>query len=567
MILPLLVAPNLVEIAVLPKLLAARVLLLGLALVLIGDQLWRGTLCWRFSPLDLPLLLFLVSAAASTILAVNTTVALHGLHARYQGLADLVSYFALFWLAAQTLRSRADAWLLIRSLVGGGYAVSLLAIVQVVAGRIPLLGLPLDPTSFRADATLGNPTILGAFLALLLPLALHELLQARSMTDRVIFANATIVIALGVTVSLTRSAWIGAAVGMVMVLISWRPRRAGMVVGVLGALVILGVSGSIVFSRIGGHITAPGPVQAVITRAESLAHPLQGTGGIRLHVWKDTMALIAARPVVGYGPDSFGMVYPAFQTGNWQPGVLFDRPHEEVLQVAATQGMISVAAYLLILGALLRAFWRGRHQHGAVALLAAIIAYEGPTQMNFSLASAEVPFLLFLAAAVTIWAGPGRPHTVRLTAPTLRIAGAAMVTAAAAVVAVLAIARPFAADAQYLVATEAWNNGDTTLARQAVADARALAPAESEYAILAGDLALDLDNNGTPAPDANYPAARRQYEDAVRLGTFSPEPFRELARTYRALGLRDQAIATAQKAVQLNRFDPANAAVLAEVSR
>jgi tetratricopeptide (TPR) repeat protein len=168
---------------------------------------------------------------------------------------------------------------------------------------------------------------------------------------------------------------------------------------------------------------------------------------------------------------------------------------------------------------------------------------------------------------MTIWGGAGRERSVTLKQPALRIAGGAAAVLVATVIAVLAVAHPLVADSQYLVASQAWDNGDTTRARQAVADARTLAPDESAYAILAGDLALDLDNNGVPAADANWQAARQQYEDALRLGTFSPEPFRELARTYRALGLRGQAIATAKRAVLLNRFDPANEAVLVEVSK
>ena len=561
------IGPNLYDNVVLPKLLGARALVLVLALVLALGQFRRGAISWRFTPLDIPLALFLISAAVSTVYAVNTSVALHGLYQRYQGLFDLVTYFALFWLAVQTVCTRRDAWLLIRSLIVAGYAVSVVAIVQVLLGSVPLLGLPLSSSSSRPDATFANPTLLGAFLAMLLPLALYELLHSRSLTDRILFANATVVMGLGMVLSLTRSAWIGAVIGMGVVLISWHPRRAAILLGGVTAVAAVSVAGALLFNRLGGHITAPGPVQAVISRAQSLTQPLAGSGGIRLHVWKDTLALIASQPITGYGPDSFGAVYPTFQTADWEPGVLFDRPHQEVLEVAATQGLIGVAAYLLIIGALIRTFWRGRRERGAMAMVGALVAYEVTTQVNFSLAPAEIPFLLFLAAAMTIWGGAGRERSVTLKQPALRIAGGAAAVLVATVIAVLAVAHPLVADSQYLVASQAWDNGDTTRARQAVADARTLAPDESAYAILAGDLALDLDNNGVPAADANWQAARQQYEDALRLGTFSPEPFRELARTYRALGLRGQAIATAKRAVLLNRFDPANEAVLVEVSK
>ena len=67
------------------------------------------------------------------------------------------------------------------------------------------------------------------------------------------------------------------------------------------------------------------------------------------------------------------------------------------------------------------------------------------------------------------------------------------------------------------MASDAWANGHTALARQAVAEARSLSPDNSQYAILAGHLALDLNDSGLPGADANWGAARQQYEDAVRL--------------------------------------------------
>ena len=49
---------------------------------------------------------------------------------------------------------------------------------------------------------------------------------------------------------------------------------------------------------------------------------------------------------------------------------------------------------------------------------------------------------------------------------------------------------------------------------------------------------------------------------AARLGSPTPATYRYLAMADAALGRRDEAIAAARMAVQLNRFDPANQAEL-----
>jgi hypothetical protein len=62
----------------------------------------------------------------------------------------------------------------------------------------------------------------------------------------------------------------------------------------------------------------------------------------------------------------------------------------------------------------------------------------------------------------------------------------------------------------------------------------------------------------------DWAAARIAYQDAARLGTYNPAVYRNLALADRALGLRSEGKAAARKAVELDRFDPANRALLAQ---
>jgi O-antigen ligase len=155
---------------------------------------------------------------------------------------------------------------------------------------------------------------------------------------------------------------------------------------------------------------AAGPpwVHALLTRATSLADPTQGSGATRLHIWADTLRVVAGRPWVGWGPDTFGLVFPRFQTGDWTPGSMIDKAHSDVLQVAATQGLVGVAAYLAIAAAFVVAFWRGRRGPGALAMLGAWLAYEVPLQLDFSWLPSAAPAWLLMGAAVAVWRRPPR---------------------------------------------------------------------------------------------------------------------------------------------------------------
>ncbi|HEY5033506.1 MAG TPA: O-antigen ligase family protein, partial [Candidatus Dormibacteraeota bacterium] len=281
----------------------------------------------------------------------------------------------------------------------------------------------------------------------------------------------------------------------------------------------------------------------------------------RLAIWKDAPALIAARPILGYGPDNFALVYPQFQTSN-RNAVLLTDPHEEALGVLATQGVVGFLAYLWILVAFVRAFWAGRHQRGAVALFAGWVAYQVSMQVDFSYIPTAVPFWLFAAAAVVTWAPDLKSARVvafprRVAIPTLAAGSLAL-----AALAIPAIVLPYLADADYYYSQAAPTLAE---ARAAIAQARSFAPYEATYAVEAGNDALNQDANGLPAPDADWAAAREAYETAARLGSYFPETFQNLAIVDEHLGDHAAALAAARRALSLDPYDPDSRALLTKL--
>jgi len=298
--------------------------------------------------------------------------------------------------------------------------------------------------------------------------------------------------------------------------------------------------------------------QALIARMASIADFSSGTVNERITTWSDTLPLIASRPIMGYGPDSFGLVYPQFQTSN-QHLVLWDKPHQEALGIAASQGVIGLVAYIWILVAFVRAFWKGRYQRGAVALFAGWAAYIVAIQFDFSWIPTSFPFWLLAAAAMVTWSP--KPQVVRVAMFPRRIAVPVLGAASIALIALLipAVALPYLADADYYAAQSAPN---LQQARATIGQARQSAPSEAVYAIVAGHYALNLDQNGTPASNADWPAAREAYEAAARLGSYSPEMYQELAIVDEHLGDHAGAVAAARRALELDRYDPRSQALL-----
>ncbi len=558
-LLPLVFIPDIVDEFVLPKLLLTRVLVMILIVLLVFRWLRHGAISWRRTPLDLPLLAFIGSAALSTIFAINRNVAIFGTYTRWEGLLTIVTYALVFWLAVQFLSDEPDARGLTWSLLSSGYLIGGIAVLQSAFGLFGGGDVPGTIGAVRASATLANPDFAGIFLAMLLPVALAKVLSQRPVTTRVLAANLVVVLFLGLLVTFTRAAWIGAIVGVVTLLVLRRGRFHVWPLVISASLVVVAfaVVGGIAATR--PPTTSQGGIgSAIIARAVSIPDLRSSTEAVRLSVWADTLPLIASRPVIGYGPDTFGLIYPQYQSAS-RSRVLWDKPHQEALGVAAAQGLVGLAAYIWILVAFVRAFWKGRFLRGAVALFAGWIAYMVSIQADFSWIPTSVPFWFFAAAAIVTWA----PHveSVRVAEFPQRIAIPAMSGASMLLVVLLvpAVVLPYLADAKYAAAL---NPPDLNQARAAMAQARALAPNEAIYAIEAGNYALNLDQNGNPASNADWSAAREAYQTAARLGSFSPEMFQELALVDEHFGDHAGAVAAATRALELDRYDPGSQLLL-----
>jgi hypothetical protein len=210
-LLPLAYTWNTYDRWVLPKLIVARLLLIGLLALFAVRLLSIRGLAWKHTPLDLPIAAFLLSAAISTVLAVNLNVALFGIYTRYDGLLTLVTYAGLFWLSVQALSGPEDARWVLRTLLVSAYFAAAIAIVQEVV-ETSQQGGPV-----HAIGTFGQWNVLGAFLTIAWPLALWEVVSAESRTARLLALNAVLVIGVALILTFSRSAWVGGVLGTLAV--------------------------------------------------------------------------------------------------------------------------------------------------------------------------------------------------------------------------------------------------------------------------------------------------------------------------------------------------------------
>jgi O-antigen ligase len=333
--------------------------------------------------LRLPLLAAAAAALLAFAFSVSWPVSLEGSYTRYESLPIRLAYLGLLAVPVWLLRDQASRNRVITALVIGTAIASVEAIAQQTALNVGFI-------AFRPDGNLGNANLLGALLAMAIPLAFARGLRAPRFG--VLWWAALALMAGALLATTSRSGGLGALAGCLAVIVFMLKGRSAFI-GAPVAVVVVGAGLMlIVFSPLRLLNDDPGPA--------------------RLHLWPDALHMIAARPLIGWGEDATGLVYGRFLTGDWSPEV--DRAHSGPLDVAATQGILGLGALAWVLVTLFRRLWRWRFFESVGPLAAACIGYSVWVLFNFDWVPAAGAFWLL---AGTAWSAVRLAETTTTTAP------------------------------------------------------------------------------------------------------------------------------------------------------
>ncbi|MEP6751739.1 MAG: O-antigen ligase family protein [Candidatus Dormiibacterota bacterium] len=332
----------------------------------------------------------LIAAAAAAMLAfafsVSWPVSLEGSYTRYESLPIRLAYLGLLAAPVWLLRDHTSRERVITAFVIGTSIASLQALGQ----ELLLLNHAID---YRPDGNLGNANLLGALLAMAVPLALARGLRAPRFG--VLWWVALTLMAGALVATTSRSGALGALAGCLAVVVFMLRGRTALIGGAVAFAVVVAALMLIVFTPLRFLNDDPGPA--------------------RLHLWPDAIHMIAARPLTGWGEDATGRVYGRFLSGDWAPSV--DRAHSGPLDIAATQGVLGLAALAWVLLSLFRGLWRGRSAESVGPLAAACIGYSVWVVFNFDWAPATGAFWLL---AGTAWSA-ARAHPASPTSDSARL--------------------------------------------------------------------------------------------------------------------------------------------------
>jgi O-antigen ligase len=341
---------------------------------------------------------YAVSLVASTIGSVDWPLSLIGSNWRRFGLLTHVAALLFAVAALFTLAGRSTArLLLLRSVAAGGIAASIYGTLQYFGYDpfLPNASYTIGEGEWaivRPPATLGHASYAATYFLFTAFIGVAIARVDASRVWRSIGAGAAVLACLAIVLSGTRAAILGLIAGSaVLVLCSGlqRIRRAAALVVIVSALFALFYQ-----SPAGERL------RARVRWSMEDSH-----GGARLLLWKDSLKMAVARPVLGWGPETFSREFPRFQSrelAKAYPDFYHESPHNIFLDALVSSGAFGLISLLGLCGigvyGGLVAIRNGSAEAPALtaALTASIIAQQ------FTTFTATTAFFSYLTVAILI---------------------------------------------------------------------------------------------------------------------------------------------------------------------
>ncbi len=379
-------------------------LVYGLTIIITGmwiiKSVIRRKLEIRWTPLDIPILLFFISQIISTVISLDPHVSLWGYYSRFNGgLFSTISYILLYYAFVNNFPKSKILTLLKITIIS--------AVLVASYGILEHFGIDRDlwvqDVQNRVFSSLGQPNWLAAYLAILIPVALglglnnisnqifnsESKIQSSSRFNRdkvqnlnlkflniglpaspaggLVYWVIGLLFYLALIFTKSRSGfigfWIAGGIFWILFLLKFKQNFIKWFLIFNFLLLTFNFFFGTPFSQLNrftftGLINNYSPTiatqQPVKPSGDSIIEVgITESGTIRKIVWQGAFDIIRHYPLFGSGVETFAFSYYRFRpaehnmTSEWD--FLYNKAHNEYLNYAATTGLFGLGSYLLII--------------------------------------------------------------------------------------------------------------------------------------------------------------------------------------------------------------------------
>ena len=279
----------------------------------------------------------LLSLLLSTFFSSHAALSWNGGNWRRFGFVSQCAVIVLAYLIAQS-RLESGLQILLRAATASGVAVSIYGIFQYfgIDPLLPQSGYHVGEgvaAIVRPPSTLGHADYFAGYLLYVIFFGAALLATERKPKWRVLGAAGLLAGSVALLLSGTRGALLGLVAGAVALCIWSRPsftRKHAIVAVSLCALTL-----AFYFSPAGLKLRARGQWEL-----EDLG------GGARLLLWHDSLRMARDRSVLGFGPETFGLEFPRYQSvelSRAYPDFYHESPHNIFLDAFVSEGILGLA--------------------------------------------------------------------------------------------------------------------------------------------------------------------------------------------------------------------------------
>lgn len=544
--------------------------IVGLGAWLVSRLLRGGRV--RRTKADLVLLGVLLWMGLTTFTSVHWPTALVGKYPRMGGLFAYLTFAAALFLTVQLVDRPARLRSLVRTLFFSGVLVTAYGALQYL-GVEPVRYKMLTEAG-RSFATYGNPDVLGGFLMFLLPMSVSlALSEPRRLRRAAYWSGAALAAVVWVT-AFARSAWIGGVVALVLLAVAaWRKRvrfvAEDRTFGAIAALLAIGVA-----------ISSLASSSAVLNVGARLASLGSGGAATRTRIWEAALRGIQARPLLGWGLDTFNLVFERYKPASYVRAsgyaAVADSAHSYPLQMATSLGipgmLLLYGLFVLVLVLAFRAaFGREDAPRGETLVFAgvwcAVVGYL--VHLSFTLSAPGTNVLLWSALGLLLAASA---RSVELPKPGAMGAVGAVVVVALGAVLFVGDARMVQADHAYM---KAGMDGSLTLEQRLEAAQRAarlypyVAPYREQVGVACKDLGVAslTGQNGATVDEQRalswFEQSEKAFKDTLAFDPREYDGYLYITNLYNILGqyydarYYEKAVAMAERGVFVEPNGPA----------
>jgi putative inorganic carbon (HCO3(-)) transporter len=305
---------------------------------------------WRRDPLAVPIAVLVAVMAVSALWSADPA------GAAVKMLAFFFPLALLFQVFTKLLRDGARRNAALMTLFSVAAFMAVIGIAEWFARRLifnpQLAESYFEARAFRVNSLFWDPNMLGRFLVIALILAVPAFI-AWTGWRRWALGAASVLSAVTLVLTLSRSSWISLLVGGFVVSVLLLGRRHGLLFVV--AVVVLA---AVVFAVV------PTPAFMLPKKLDRVKLWDKFAGG-RISLVDAAASMFVANPVRGIGLDSFRVEFAKYAPKAETRKIRQPESHSTPMTIAAEQGVVGLAAFAWFLAAYVFAFVRGRRApHG-----------------------------------------------------------------------------------------------------------------------------------------------------------------------------------------------------------